>query len=472
MTDIPSDFRNEIDRVFKLQLSLKHKLKRSGTHNRIEKLQRIYNWTTKHKNEIEEAVYSDFKKPPLETDLSEIFTITSEIKHVKRKLKKWMKPKRVSPTFAMLTTRSKIKYEPKGVTLIISPWNYPFMLAVEPLISSLAAGNSIILKPSEISHNTSALIQKMINELFDESEVKVFQGDKEVSSYLLSKPFDHIFFTGSTKVGRIVMKAAADNLSSVTLELGGKSPVIIDDSADLDDAAGKIAWSKLFNAGQSCQAPDYILIENSIKDKFLFLLKNYLNDFCSQQNGGCQYFPSVINNLHFNRIKELTEDAINSGAKLEFGGNLNPANNRINPAILTGVPLNSRIMKEEIFGPVLPVISYNNLNEAIDVINSNGNPLAIYIFSKNQKAINNLLNSTVSGGVCINDLFIQFSHLNLPFGGIRESGIGSAHGFYGFKAFSNERAILKHHKFSPFKLFYPPYTEKKKKLAEFLIKYL
>lgn len=466
--------KDKIDQVFNLQIQNKQKLRHTTAVERIAKLQRIKKWILTHREDIRQSIYADFKKPPIETDISEVFVLTSEIKLISRKLNKWLKPEKVTPTLAMITTKSWIQYEPKGTVLIISPWNYPFMLAIEPLISAIAAGNSIILKPSEISSNTSHLIKNMIDELFEESEVKVFEGGKEISSHLLTKPFDHIFFTGSTKVGKIVMKAAAENLTSVTLELGGKSPVIIDDTADLKDASGKIAWSKFFNTGQSCQAPDYILIHESKKEEFISLLKNEIKKFCGTMDDNCltsKSFSRIINEGNVNRLNYLLEDAKINGAKVEFGGKVKKEDDFIFPTILSGPLENSKIMKEEIFGPILPVLTFSKLQNAFSIVNSNGAPLAVYIFSKNKNAIEEILQNTSSGGSCINDLFIQFSHLNLPFGGVGNSGMGKAHGFYGFKTFSNERSILKSHKYSPLKLLFPPYTKTTQKLVDLIIKY-
>ena len=466
--------KEEIDRLFDLQLKNKQALKYTAATVRIVKLQKIKTWILKHRKDIQQAIYADFKKPPIETDVSEVFVLTSEIKLISKKLRKWLKPQRVRPTLAMITTRSWIQYEPKGTVLIISPWNYPFMLAIEPLISAIAAGNSVVLKPSEISYNTSHLIKNMIEELFEKNEVKVFEGGKDTSSYLLSKPFDHIFFTGSTNVGKIVMKAAAENLTSVTLELGGKSPVIIDNTADLKDAAGKIAWSKFFNTGQSCQAPDYILIHKSKKEEFISLLKNEIKKFCGNTDDEClisKSYSEVINKINVNRLSYLLDDAKNNGAKVELGGKVIKENNFIFPTILSGQLENSKIMKEEIFGPILPVVTFSKLQDAYSVIDSNGIPLAVYIFSNDKKNVDDILKNTSSGGSCINDLFIQFSHLNLPFGGVGNSGMGRAHGFYGFKTFSNERSILKHHKYSPLKLLFPPYTKTTQKLVDLIIKY-
>ncbi len=467
------DFK-KIDEIFNLQIRNKDSVRNTGAQERIVKLNKIRDWIITNRQKIRDAVYKDFKKPHAETDLTEIFNTLAEIRTTKSGLKKWMKPSKVKPTPSMLTTGGYVQLEPKGTVLIISPWNYPFLLAAEPLVSAIAAGNTVIVKPSEISYHTSAVIKEMITDLFPESEVCVFEGGKEVASYLLSKPFDHIFFTGSTAVGKIVLKAAAEHLTSVTLELGGKSPVIVDSTADLEDAAKKLVWGKFLNAGQTCQGPDYLLIDKKLKDKFLELLKKFIRESFGEDSTGIKnspYFARIINFNHIERLINYLEEAKKLGANIEFGGIYDKESNYFSPTILSGNFTNSKLMEEEIFGPILPVLTFENIDEAIKKVNSKTPPLAVYIFGKDKNVIEKIKSHTVSGSVVINDLVLQFSHFNLPFGGIRESGLGTAHGYYGFEAFSNKRTILKHHKFSPIKLFYPPYTAGKQKLINLLVKY-
>ncbi len=465
---------SQIDKVFNLQVQNKTHLRNSSAKERIEKLEKIEKWINLNKEKIRNAIYQDFRKPNPETDITEIFNTLAEIRTTKSKLRKWMKPRKVSPTLTMLTTTGYIRYEAKGVVLIISPWNYPFLLAVEPLVSAIAAGNAVIIKPSEVSFNTSSVINEMISELFPENEVKVFEGDKEIATYLLSKPFDHIFFTGSTAVGKIVLKAAAEHFTTVTLELGGKSPVIVDSSADLQDAARKLVWGKFLNGGQTCQGPDYLLIQSDIKEKFTELMISNIEKSFGKNPGEIKSsndLARIINYNHIDRLISYFEEAKKLGAKIEFGGEYDKETNYFSPTILSGNFTNTKLMEEEIFGPILPVLTFKKTEEAIETINSKAPPLAVYIFSKDKHTIEKIKANTVSGGVIINDLVLQFSHYNLPFGGIKESGLGTAHGFYGFETFSNRRAILKHHKFSPIKLFYPPYTKTKQKLINLLIKY-
>ena len=464
----------EIDEVFNSQIKNKTYLRDSSAKERIKRLEKIEKWINLNQEKIRTAIHKDFRKPYPEIDITEIFNTLAEIRTTKAKLRKWMKPKKVAPTLTMLTTDGYVQYVSKGVVLIISPWNYPFLLAIEPLVSAIAAGNTVIIKPSEVSFHTSAVIKEMISELFPGNEVKVFEGDKEIATYLLSKPFDHIFFTGSTAVGKIVLQAASEHFTSVTLELGGKSPVIVDSSADLQDAAQKLVWGKFLNGGQTCQGPDYLLIEKKIKKKFIDLLISFINKYFGntpEEIESSKDFARIINSNHIDRLIIYFEEAKKLGAKIEFGGIYDKETNYFSPTILSGTFTGTKLMEEEIFGPILPVITFDKTEEALEIINSKTPPLAIYIFSKEKRTINKIKANTVSGGMVINDLVLQFSHYNLPFGGIKESGLGTAHGFYGFETFSNRRAILKHHKFSPIKLFYPPYTKNKQKLINLLIKY-
>ena len=340
---------------------------------RIAKLRQLLDWIYSNRNKIYQAIYADFKKPAAEVDLSEVYMVVSEIKHAIRHLKKWMKPKRVRRTLALLTTSSCIHYEPRGVVLIIAPWNFPFNLTVGPLVSAIAAGNCIIVKPSEISLNTTRLIKEMAEQLFPENEVAVFEGDKEVAEELLKTPFDHIFFTGSPAVGKIVMKAAAENLATVTLELGGKSPVIVDDTANIKDAVQKIAWGKYMNNGQSCVAPDYLLIHESKYEKFMeefkVKIKKYYGESETDRENSND-FARIINDRHHDRLKKMINDTVELGAKIEIGGVAKEEERYIAPTVLSNVSPESPAMQEEIFGPVLPVTTFSSLEEALKFINS------------------------------------------------------------------------------------------------------
>ncbi len=469
-------FTNEkdIESIFTAQVNNRWNVSQTSATERIAKLNKLENWIVNNKQAIRDAIYKDFQKPATDVDLTEIFTSLSELRHAIKHLNKWTKPHRVRRTIALITTRSWIQYESRGVVLIIAPWNYPFNLVITPLISAIAAGNCIILKPSELAKNTSNLISKMIRELFSENEVAVIEGEKEVAIELLKKPFDHIFFTGSSVVGKKVMEAASKNLSSVTLELGGKSPVVIDKTANLSDAAQKIVWSKFMNCGQTCLAPDYLLVDETVLPELINQLKHFIIKLYGADNSEWQSnsdYARIIDRQHFHRLSQVLNETVQSGAKIELGGNLNELEKYISPTVLIDVNEDSAIMGEEVFGPILPVLTFSKLNDAINLIRRKPKPLALYIFSKNQQGVDRVLSGTSSGGVCVNDTVIHFSQTNLPFGGVNESGTGRTHGFFGFKTFSNEKAVVKQDLFSPLKLTYPPYTKRVKKIVDFILKY-
>ncbi len=471
--DSPGESRWE--EIFSAQQANKKAVARTTARERIEKLKRLLNSIYVNRERIQEALYADFKKPAPEVDLTESYVVISELKHAIRHLKKWMKPRRVKPTLALVTTRGWIRYEPRGVVLIISPWNFPFNLSMGPLVSAVAAGNCVMLKPSEFTPHTTALMKSMLGELFPENEVAVVSGGPELAAELTKMPFDHIFFTGSSRVGKLVMKAAAENLTSVTLELGGKSPVIIDETANINDAAKKIAWGKYMNKGQTCIAPDYLLVHASKYAEFLEKLKAQIKLFYGQSEEERQttvYYPRIISEQHHRRLTKMIEDSVAHGARIEIGGVIRESENYISPTVLSGMNLESRVMQEEIFGPVLPVLPYQSLEETMQIINEREKPLALYIFSRNRKNIEYVIANATAGGTCINDVVLHYLHLNLPFGGINTSGHGNSHGYYGFKTFSHERAILKHSAYSPLKLMYPPYTKMVRKFIDLTLKYL
>ena len=446
----------------------------SSAEDRIQRLKAIRTWINGHQNEIREALWNDFQKPELETDLSEIYPVTSEINHTIKHLKSWMKTKSLPAPLAMIGTKAKVQFEPKGVALIISPWNYPFNLAIGPLVSAIAAGCPTVIKPSELTPHTSALIEKMITDTFHESEVTVIQGDASVSQALLALPFDHIFFTGSPQIGKVVMENAAKHLTSVTLELGGKSPAIITESADLKDAAQKIIYGKLVNCGQTCVAPDYILVQESKLDLLLSELKvaiqqMYDADFKGIDNS--KDLARIVNDRHFARLKSYLDDAVQKGAKVAFGGKSNPHHRFLEPTLLTHITEELEIAHEEIFGPILPIIPYQTIGDAIDHINRKPKPLALYVFDKS-KTYEQVLEKTSSGNAVINDCVLHFIHNELPFGGVNTSGIGKAHGHYGFLAFSNEKGVLKQRiGYNNVTLLRPPYGVKAKKIVESLIRW-
>ncbi len=461
-----------IERVFNLQLASKTRIGMSSYKERIKKLKALQVAVQeKYRSGLQEAIYADFKKPKLETDLTEIYNVVGEIKHAIKHLKKWMAAEQVATPLSLLGSSSWVKYDSKGICLLISPWNYPINLTLGPLVSAIAAGNTVIIKPSELTAHTSNVLKKLISDVFSEDEVVLFTGGVSIAQALLKLPFNHIFFTGAPSIGKIVMKAAAEHLTSVTLELGGKSPVIIDETANIKKAVKRIAWSKFLNAGQTCIAPDYVLIHHSKKEAFIEELKQVLNLFYTKDVSLSKSYCTIVNDKHYKRLLSYLDDAKAKKATVVIGGDTNDSTNYIAPTIVTNLSDDSLLMNEEIFGPILPIKTYNNLQETITYVNTKEQPLALYVFSKSKKNIDLVVSQTRAGGSCINNCVLHFSNYNLPFGGVNTSGIGRSHGFYGFKAFSNERAFYKQHLPSISELLFPPYTSFKEKLTRLTIKW-
>jgi aldehyde dehydrogenase (NAD+) len=463
----------EIQQIFNAQHRHASVIALTDYKQRAEKLKKLQAYVLAHQEEIQQAMYDDFRKPTAEVMLGEVYSITSEIKFACKHLKRWMQPHRLPTPLGMIGTSSYIKHEPKGNVLIISPWNYPLSLAVKPLISAIAAGNVAILKPSEMTPNTSKFIKKMIGELFDKNEVTVFEGDVAVATELLKLPFNHIFFTGAPTVGKVVMRAAAEHLASVTLELGGKSPNIIDETADVKKVAAMTAWSKCLNNGQTCIAADYVMIHESKKEDFVNAYRDVVKQMYDADGKGVENsgsYARIVNHRHFNRIKSYLDDAVSKGAKIEVGGATLADQNFIEPTLLTHVNDGMKVMQDEIFGPVLPVLTYRDKEEVIAYVNSKEKPLALYIHSKNKQNIDYFLNNTSAGDTVINDLMLQFSNAEIPFGGVNNSGIGKSNGFFGFQEMSNLRGVTQR-QFGTMKFIYPPYTEQVKKLIDMFVKY-
>lgn len=473
-TQAAPDTKSSISTQF-AELSRKSvQLRREPVSARKARLSKLLRWLMANRQRVKDAVFADFRKPAVEVDISEVYPVIGELKHALKNLERWSQPTKVDAPINYLGTWSEIQYEPKGVCLIISPWNFPFNLCAGPLVSCLAAGNAALLKPSEATPHTSRLIGEMVKEVFD-GEVVVVEGDKDVAAALLELPFDHIFFTGSPAVGKIVMRAAANHLTSVTLELGGKSPAIIDRSARVKEAAKRIAFGKFLNNGQTCIAPDYVLVHKDKKEEFVNHLKSEVTALFGQGSGITEESSSygrVVNEQHFGRLSEMLEDAIDHGAKLDYSGEIKRESRFFHPVIMTEVPPDAKVMSEEIFGPILPVITFTDTEEVVEIISSRPKPLALYIFSTNGKFKDSILGQTSSGTVCINDCVTQFTHLNLPFGGVNNSGIGKSHGHYGFLAFSNEKPVLKQKRgFALAYLFHPPFSKRMRTLLEPIIRW-
>ncbi len=428
---------------------------------RVAKIRALAAVVLRRRKDFKAALWADYRKPAEEVDLSEIYPVLGEARHAARHLKKWAKPRRVPTPIALFGSRSTITYEPKGMALIISPWNFPINLTLGPLVSAIAAGNRVIIKPSEMTPATSACMKRVLAEVFDESEVAVIEGDASVATALLQKKFDHIFFTGSPAVGKIVMKAAAEHLTSVTLELGGKSPAIVDRTADVAEAARKIAWGKFLNSGQVCIAPDYVLVDEAVRAPFIEALKAAVHD-----SGG-----NLVNERHASRVKRLFDDAIAGGASIVAGGLF--ADGRLEPTILTDVAPDSAVMNDEIFGPILPIVAYRDRDDALRIIHEREKPLVLYIFSRDKEVAHGFVRDTRAGGTVINDTLVHFYQVNLPFGGVGNSGMGKAHGFFGFEAFSNVRGVLEQPtKFSAIQFLYPPFNPLKRRVIDFLLRFL
>lgn len=448
--------------IFNAQKQNQLTVKLTAINERKVKLRKLKAAIEKNESAILDALKSDLRKSAFEAAVFEVYFIYAEIDFAIKNLSLWMTPQPVPSNMLNLFTSSYIHYEPKGMCLIIAPWNYPFQLLMSPLVSAIAAGNCCMLKPSELAPATSSAVARLIGETFHENEIAVFEGDVDVSTRLLTLPFNHIFFTGSTRIGKVVMTEAAKNLASVTLELGGKSPVVVDVKADLKKTAAKVAWGKLANAGQTCIAPDYVFVHESQVEKFVELLKQsieklyYSNGQISKENYG-----KIVSDGHFNRLKKLVDDAVSKGSTIKIGGVFEEADRTIHPTVLTGLKADSLIMQEEIFGPLLPVVTYKNISEVIDYINAHDKPLAMYIFSRSNRNVKNIISQTSAGGTCVNDVMIHISNPNLAFGGVNTSGVGASHGFHGFKVFSHERSVMHQSRwFDIGKIAYPPYTGK------------
>lgn len=432
---------------------------------RIQNLKLLRSIIIKYEKEIQETLRLDLGKSETEAYMTEIGMVLDEIKYNIKHLAKWAKKKYVSTPLSQFPARSYRIPEPRGLVLIISPWNYPFLLSIQPLIGAIAAGNCVIIKPSEYSVNTSKLLKKILTEIYSEAYVTVVLGEKEVAQELLKEKFDYIFYTGSTKIGKIVMEAAAKNLTPVTLELGGKSPCIVDEKCNVELAAKRIAYGKILNSGQTCVAPDYVFVHQNVKEQFLNCLIKYLNNFLGENALNNSDYPKIINEMQFNRIISLIDKE-----HVIYGGGYNRNILKIEPTILTIKDMTSKVMQEEIFGPILPIIGYNNLDYIINYININPKPLALYLFTNNKKIEKRILKEVSYGGGCINDTIIHLANKRLGFGGVGNSGIGEYHGKFSFDTFSHYKSIIKKSNHIDLPVRYHPYSKVKEKLIRMFMK--
>jgi len=423
---------------------------------RREQLAALHRLVREEEGRLIEALQSDMRKPTLEAYASEVGFVAAEIEHVRKNLRRWTKPRKVKTPLHSQPGRSEVVREPLGVVLVIAPWNYPIQLALAPLIGALAAGNCAILKPSEITEHTSRLLAELVPRYLDPECVAVVEGGVPETTELLEQRFDHVFFTGSTNVGRIVMQAAAKHLTPVTLELGGKSPAIVAGDANLEVAARRVAWGKFFNAGQTCVAPDYVLVEDSIEAEFLEHLRGAIAAFYGEDPRASPDYARIVSDRHFERLTGFFGDG-----EVVTGGESAADERYIAPTVLREVPPAAPVMGEEIFGPVLPVLRVPGVDAAVEFVNDRPKPLALYVFTSTSDVADRVLGRTSSGGACVNDVVAHLTVPDLPFGGVGESGMGAYHGRHSIEAFSHRKSVLSRSTHFDVKLRYPPYGDLK-----------
>jgi aldehyde dehydrogenase (NAD+) len=439
------DIATDIARIFALQQAHQWDVKASTAEQRKAKLARLKAAVEAHTDDIIAAVQADTRKPTTEIRVTEVLNVTANIQRNIDNLDSWMAPTQVTPSLNP-NDEAQIVYEALGVCLILGPWNFPLGLTFGPLAAAVAAGNCCMVKLTDLCPATARIAGVIVREVFDENEVALFEGNVSVATALLELPFNHIFFTGSTRVGKVVMAAAAKNLSSVTLELGGKSPVIIDEGADIAKIAADLAGAKQFNGGQACICPDYVLIREDQRDRLVEAFKAKVTENLYSDDGKIkkENIAQIVNAGNFARVKSLFDDAIAKGATVAVGGELDETDLTIHPTLLIDVTPDMNILQEEIFAPVLPVMTYDDLDQVIAHVATRDKPLALYIYSNDQDNVQKILSRTSSGGVTVNGVFSHYLENKLPFGGVNQSGMGSYHGYFGFKAFSHERAIYRH----------------------------
>lgn len=471
-----SDIENEIERVFARQRSAFKREQPPSRDERSGRLRRLKGALMKRRDDVKAALHADFRKPPQEVDATEISPVKAQIDHTLSNLKSWMAPHAVPTPSTLTGTASAVRYEPKGTVLILAPWNYPISLTLMPLVSALAAGNRTVLKPSEFTPNATTVMAEIVEQCFDEAHVALFAGGAEVAEALTQQPFDHFYFTGSPATGKKVMQAAAGHLASVTLELGGKSPAVVDETADVENAARKVAWGKFTNAGQTCIAPDYAFVHEGQQARFVYALRRHLRAFYGaipEERQSTPDYARLVSDKHFEHVTGLLADATERGARIAEGGQTDAAERYVAPTILTEVPEGARVMEEEIFGPVLPVLPFSTLAGAVDRINDKPNPLALYVFSERTANTEYVLERTTAGGTCVNDVLLHYLNPDLPFGGAGPSGMGRAHGFRGFKELSNERGVLERRFGSSLMSWiYPPYDATARRLINTMTEWL
>lgn len=449
---------NDFSKIYQIQSDFFSKGGTLSYRFRINQLLRLKKTIQKYEKSVLDALYKDLKKSEGEAYITEVGIIYEELNfHIKR-LRKWMKIKKIkTPLLPFFTSKACYTYEPYGKTLIITPWNYPFQLLMAPLIGAVSAGNTVVLKPSEYAESVSQVMLQIVNEAFTYDNVAIITGDSDVSKELLDAKWDFIFFTGSTQVGRYVYKKAAEYLTPVALELGGKSPVIVDSDAVLDITAKRVIWGKIINAGQTCVAPDYVFVHKSVKDSFIKECILVLENLSGKEFDNFEDYSRIISERHYSRLCSLIDKE-----KVVYGGNSDEKNNYISPTLIDSPDMGSLIMQEEIFGPLLPIISFVDHDEIFSYIKENPKPLALYYFGNKKEIQNRVINELSAGGICINDVIIHVASPYIPFGGVGESGIGKYHGQSSFEVFSHKKPIVKSHKKNDNAFRYPPYSKKLK----------
>ncbi|MDL2342893.1 aldehyde dehydrogenase family protein [Deinococcus sp. MIMF12] len=456
---MPQPTSADLQALFDAQRRHRWRAGQASAAERQALLRRLGAAIQRHRTALADALALDLGKSRAESEITELHATMEELNHAVRHLPRWMAPRRVRTPGTLLGTRSEVDFQPRGVTLVLSAWNYPVNLALVPLIASLAAGNTVILKPSEKAPATARALRRLLEEVFEPRLVAVVEGDAGVAGALTELPFDHIFFTGSGAIGKKVLAAAAPNLTGVTLELGGKSPAIVHESADLDLTAERLAWGKYLNAGQTCVAPDYVLVPEVLQTSLLARLREVIPHRFGEAERlrmGTDY-GRMVDGRSVERLSRLTRDSVAMGARVELGGEFDPASRFISPTVVTGVTPDMPLMAEELFGPVLPVLTYRDFGEALALVRRLDPPLALYTFAGDGAAVERVRRETTSGGLVVNGTVVHLSNPHLPFGGVGPSGMGRYHGEYGFRTFSHERAVLHEGRGSGVRFLYPPY---------------
>ncbi len=460
-----------VQAVFESQRTNRWAVAQRGAAHRVRRLEDLRDAIRTRRADLCAAVLADAGKHPVETEVTELVPVLEELALAIRRLPGWMRPQRASAPLMLVGTRSVMRYEPRGLVLVLAPWNYPIQLVLTPLVAAVAAGNCVIARPSERAPRTARVLRDLVSTVFPENEAAIVLGDRSLAAALLDLPFDHIFFTGSTAVGRQVMAAAARHLSSVTLELGGKSPVIIDETADVPTAAERVAWGKFVNAGQTCVAPDYALVQEGVADRFTEAMAAAVSRFYGPDEAARLASPDlaqIVDAPACRRLDQALRATLEAGARLVVGGSVQAEGRRMSPTILADVAADSAIMAEEIFGPVLPILTFRTIEDAIAAVRSRPKPLTLYLFSRKRTNISALLGATSAGGTCINQVLLHLANPHLPFGGVGDSGMGRYHGRFGFEAMSHVRAVLTQRRFSPLRCLFPPYTARTARVVSLL----